>query len=212
MGLLTKFGDDVRTRAAQQFSGWVVPKGRHALRVNNLVSAYTLAVFLVAMLLLGAVSGKGMNALFVLLAAVLAVSQVAKSHVIPALYTNLAPRFGWPSWSDGWAQDDAEAGGANPAPSGQAMAEEKKEKKPEPGVVTSGISSENRQVLTAWAALAPDRRNARSLEVAGHLKATPELGDLLVIDETFPEDVRRVVATRMLEMLAKTEKITTATE
>lgn len=224
MGLFTNFSKDVRSRAANQFSGWVVPKGSHALRVNNLVSAYTLGVFLVAMLLLGSVSGKGMSALLVLIAAVMSVSQVAKSHVIPALYTSLAPRFAWPSWTDGWAQDEVELarGGAptqgTPAPQAtpaapaavSAVATEvvAEVEKPQAGA----LPPDHLKVLQAWASLDPARRTARALEVVNFLKSAPGASELLEIDESFSEDIQKALATKVLQLLAKTEKVQLASE
>lgn len=213
MGLLTKFGDDVRNRASQQVAGWVVPKGRHALRVNNLVSGYTLVVFLAAMLLVGVFAGKGMTSLFVLIAAVMAVSKAAKGHIIPVLYDNLAPRFGWPSWEEGWTQDRVELGEVAPTQVAQApspaptTAPAPIEKAIPEDPRTGMLPPEHFKVLAAWAQLDQERRKARALDVVSFLKNAPDTDDSLEVDETLPEEARKTYAVGILRMLAKTENI-----
>jgi len=211
MALFSKFGENVRNRAESKVAAWVTPKGAHALRVSNLEAGYTLGVFLIGLVLLGFISGKGYGALLVIFGIVAAISRVVKTSTIPVLYANLAPRLGWPSWADGWAQDAAEAAGrpqgaATQAAPLQAPLAPAAAPVPTP---TPKVESPRTKILGAWAGLPVDRQKARAVDVANHLRTLPGDNQSLEILDNVPDgEGKEKTAFTLLSLVAQAEGVT----
>jgi len=218
MSILGKLTEGVRSRVERQVTNIVGPEGTHAKRVKQVASGYTLVVLLGGLLLLGMASGRGTPSILIILAMVLGVSKVAQEALLLPLYAAIAPKLGWPSMAEGWAQDklELEAAAAQKAQGGPGArnilealfrAPVKPSPLPAPMAAAPQVATPTSKVemaVAAWAGLEPARRLVRAAEVADFIKADPEApAPLRLLGADMPLDEKNRMANELLELMAK---------
>jgi hypothetical protein len=217
MALFQKFGEKVSRGAQDRVEAvtalFKTPEGTHAQRVNNFVTFYVIVVFGIMITALGYMSGKGYMAFVVLLAGVGATTVTAQKRAIPFFYTLFAPRMGWPSWEEGWRQDQVEKERQQaPAAPAAAMAPVPSSPRPEtPVPVPVAPENPSKKVLAAWASLDAERRKARAMDVVKYLLTLPDAPDHMRPVLALPEgSIQADMAASMLAMAAKAEGLALA--
>ena len=104
MAIFAKMAHRIERRVEAKLESMTPPKGEHEKRVKMIETGYFLAGLVVMLLGMNLVPN-GIAALLFMILVLGCLSDRVRSAVIPTLYVHLAPRMGWPTWSQGLEED-----------------------------------------------------------------------------------------------------------
>lgn len=195
MGLLAFSKKKWQAKLEREADRWKAPKTENGQNISSAEGLYMVAIFVIAILLVGIAPKNSFVQLLIFGAAVVAMSAQVKKTAVPAVYNLMAAKLGWPSFVEASqleakARQAAEAPAATPEPAQAVQVPLATPEAPAPG-----LDDYARKVLSAFLSLPKDDRRQRALAVAEKLK---ERGLPLRIEDGEDLEERQILTERAL--------------